>query len=194
MSELENKIKELEYKLALKKAYLDVQFKFSKGIDQAIKDEVSSKMKELAEKLADSQESVLFNETSKLSSEDIELLKMLASSVRERKTAPIAPKATSIAPKINTTNNSIEQQSTQEPSIDDGTQTELIGRMAIMLTLDGVLDVKQRGKLTPQGTVKILSINNNLAYVQDLRGNKFNIPVEDLELKNRRERNDSNQR
>lgn len=167
--QLEEKIRELERKLALKNGYLQVVIKFPKGnkIPSDVKEEISTKIKDYCLQIANDNEHIE-NFTSVFSEEEISILKELVSTVKGK---------TSNKPE----NHSLKSSKVSEvvPANKPALKIEK-GRRGILMLLDNI-DPTIRGKLAPQSMVVILE-NKNDSFFVETKGIRFWVPREDLDL------------
>lgn len=97
MSNLESSISELERQLALKKAYQAAKITLPKGTPEDVATEVQTKLRELAEGLAMSQEKHAVGSVSTdFSPEQLEALKLLADATIARSKGGTPPPASSV--------------------------------------------------------------------------------------------------
>lgn len=158
---LEDNIKDLEHRLAVKKAYLGLKLQFPARTSAKVKEEVNSKIKDLCLKLADDQEAGL--NSGNFSEEEVKVLKMLANRALSRpekaSKAKLEPNPESSAP---------------EP--------EKPQNKAILMSMDGV-PLTLRSKIAPQSELEILEDQGELLKVREFKfGNIFNVPSRDVEI------------
>ena len=169
---LEEKIQELEKKLALKQAYLSVNFTFPRGnrIPDEIKEQVTSELKNACAQLAEHEEydipvSVNLDGTpsqaSNFTPEEVEVLKGVAASVFEKTTD------TGQSPK--------PQSKSRKDSIS--------AKKARIIMLDSV-DKTVRSKIEPQSEVKVIASGQGKHFVQTMDGaaRRFWINTDDLDF------------
>lgn len=175
MNDLEQSIKALERKLALKNAYLAAQVSFPKGskFPEDVKEEIIEIFNSFKTAKASDQE-VQNSTNSIFSDEDITVLKMLISSVTS-KTSVNAVSERSIG-------NSVAPQKTpsalppvsREPS-------RQVQQEAKLLTLESV-PAQFRNKIPSESKVFVMSIKDDRARISTEDGYSFQVLVEDLEF------------
>lgn len=190
---LETTIQDLEHKLALKKAFLAVKVNIPGKFSKEVKKEVSEVLRALCEKLADEQE---INNTNNqvLTEEEIVVLKTLANKVLGKNTTTEAkteniqktptqqPQEKLIKENNNDDDTGMQQATTTLQHI-IAAQVQMPNMMGSLMTLENV-DKAIRGNVEPLAKVSILKVNEetNLAWVQDKSGNRFNVPLDDIEV------------
>ena len=181
--ELQDKIKELEHKLAIKQAYLSLNFTFPRGnkIPQDIKDLVTNNLKNAAAKYANDEEVEYAN--TGFSSEEITILKGIVNRVVEKQSAAITETyPAALTPHADTTLvvntrpiQSVTKKLTPEEKFDSSPKKVNI------MTLDNV-DPTVRSKISRDDQVRVVGSNKDMFCVEDRKGNKFWIPREDVEI------------
>lgn len=163
----EDKIKELEKQLELKKAFLDVRVSFGKGrkYSKEVQDKVNQYVKEACTKAAEGSET-----TSKgFSEEEISILKKMVTSIKEKANQP-------------TTVSVSAEASTMSNTVSDTLKKINSQNQALILTLDNI-DRTIRNRIQPQSVVRVIGKRDeNLAFVENSQGVRFNIPFDDLDF------------
>lgn len=167
---LEDRIKDLERKLAVKNAYLTVQFSFPKTskIPEDVKEQVINELKNACTALAED-ETVAKDrpkDTSieRLSDEDIQVLRQVADAARGKLAArPAAP--------------TVPKQEQAPKTFDSAIEGV---KKAMIMTLENV-DAKLRNRIASQEIVYVTSEREGLARITTSKGLSINVPVEDLE-------------
>lgn len=162
MSDLETQIKELERKLALKKAYLSVDIKLPKGtseelrleIEQAVKTFCSNQANEVPQSSGGSFVGSPFND------QEIAILKELAQAVTQKSGGQSAKTASSI-PKKPEANKPL---------------------MAVLMTTDNIA-AERRKLIASNERVQVVSYNDKEVCFM-YQKNRFVVPVEDVEFEN----------
>lgn len=160
---LEDQIKALELKLAIKNAYLNAQVVFPKNfkVSDEVKDIVVSKLREYCVGMADESEAVpapsQVSNRDTLSAEEITVLKTLAAKVLQKTT---------------TANNVVQmpEQPVQETH-----------KAALVLTTENV-ERSLRSKISSNDKVEVLKNDEKYALVMTKLGNRVRIPLEDLDF------------
>lgn len=166
---LDDKIKELEKKLAIKQAYLNASISFPKGknIPADVKKIVTDKIRAACAALAEEQE-IEGSSSNLFTPEEVQALKSIAKVYTDKATVNHAPQ---------------KHEPTSEEDLSNGkavSQKATKMDRAKLLLLDGV-DPTMRKKIEPQAEVVIIETKEDKAFVQDRRANRFWVPVEDLE-------------
>lgn len=182
---LEEKLKSLERKIAVKNAYLTVQFSFPKGnkIPADVKEQVENELKNACAMLADdAHQDVASKQSERLTDDEIVILRQVVDSIRsktgssslsipavQKETAP-SPEAPEAAPKHPVS------KKTFDASVDGV-------KKATILTLENV-DPKYRSRINPEESVFVSSIREDgYARISVQRtGLSINVPVEDLDF------------
>lgn len=180
--ELEDQIKELEKKLELKRAYLDVNISFPKGnkLSQEIKDEVIKLIKETCNRAAEGKSQVA-SEALPFSEDEVTILKQVVAQVKTA--AGKSPTSTSskavFGPEVpDATANSNKFGEMVRSSI----KTRATQNTAQLLLLDN-LDRSLKDKVESGAIVKVLAKRDeNTMFVEANNGIRFNIPTEDLDF------------
>ncbi len=167
---LEDRIKDLERQLALKKAYLDVNFTFPKNskLPDDVKEQVVNELKDACARLAEGMEDALpvmnGNSADFLSSEEIQVLKQLVQAAKGKlgKAAPVT-----------------QQQAPKQPEVKSQDLPEI--KKAVLLTLDSVQPTI-RNKMGSGETVYVKSYKDDQAFVMNRHGQGFYVPIEDLDF------------
>ena len=171
---LEDRIKDLERQLALKQAYLTVNFSFPKSnkLPDDVKEQVIAELKKACTQLADDKEETVAelnpNSVNHLTSEEVTLLKEFASVVKARTTstpAPIAPSA-------------VQPPAPEKKKMDSGTEGI---KKAVLLTLEGV-PASARNRVESGETVYVKSSDGETASIATKNGLIFKVPVDDLDF------------
>lgn len=167
MSQLEDRIKELQRQLALKEAYLSVSFSFPKGnkIPNEIKEQVTLSLKEKATQLASEEEEITKPNTSEFSDIEVEVLKQLADQVLKR------PKR--------------EVQKVDPPSVTPETpykaSSKAPQKFATVVSLKGIpKEFKPKVGVESRVRIKKLDLKERKAIVVDDKGFAFPILVDNL--------------
>lgn len=182
---LDDKIKELEHKLATKKAYLAAQVVFPKGgkeFPSNVIKAVKERIKEACVMLAEEQEvQTNTNTEATFTSQEIAALKSIAqvyfgkSNNSDKAETPVKREM----------KNTHETPTTTE-DLNNGkviSQKATGKSRALLLTLDSV-DRAMRRKVDPQSEVIIIETKDNKAFVQDQKANRFWVLKDDLESLN----------
>jgi len=166
-------IEELERELNVKKAYASVQLSFGKGsrFPDDVREEVTSKIKEVCLKLASGED--VGNKVGQFNGQEVEVLKDLVQSIigkasgSKSEAKPKGPFKREF--------NSIEDVA---KAAQDGNEPLI----ATLLTTDSI--PKDRRKLIDSNeNVQILKLNDKEAVIKKLNNNeRFVVPIEDLEL------------
>lgn len=168
---LEDRIKELERKLAVKNAYLTVQFSFPKNskIPDDVKEQVINELKNACTALAEDETVAKDKDASieRLSDDDINILRQVAAAARGKISA--APQAQPAAPQ--------PKQELPPKTFDSATDGV---KKAILLTLENV-DSKVRNRVSSQEQVYVTSERDGYARVTTRKGLSISVPIEDLE-------------
>lgn len=160
---VENEIQELERKLELKKAYLNVNISFGKGYkswSDEVRQEVEFSLRDCAAKLA---AGVSVQKSEQFSEQEIEVLKAVAASVltKPSKTAPKGPQQV----EDSSFKGEVAKLTTEKP-------TDLTNAKAQITMVDGVPS-EQRQKIAPEAVVTVLSQRSDRFFVEDDKGNRF---------------------
>lgn len=171
MTTLEEKIKLLERELALKNAYLSVQFSFPKmsKLPEDVRNQVVEELKKACAQLAEDKEAAPTptSAPTELTAEDLKILKELANTIKAKTARPAAP-----SPTVTTAPAPVEAPK----PVPAGSVLK-----AVLLTLENVPKTI-RNKVDPQSQVYVNKQENGRALVTTAKGNTFHIPVEDLDF------------
>lgn len=166
---LEEKIKDLERKLAVKNAYLTVQFSFPKNskLPEDVKEQVINELKNACANLAEdetvSKDVEKSNISERLNDDEIRILRQVAAAAKGKVAVqPVAP-----APRP-------EQAPKTFDSATDGV------KKAMLVTLENV-DAKLRNKIASQEIVFVTSERDGYARITTQKGMSINVPVDDLD-------------
>jgi hypothetical protein len=179
MSELvEKEIEELERKLALKRAYLQVSISFGKGyksfpedVRKEVEDTMIAHARTMAEGSTNSKPSI-----TSLTEEEVVILKGYVEAIKNRASKPAAAPQTQ------------QKQSSQEPvtlnSVLKRSGADQAQQMTgVLVTLDSV-PKEQRQKIMPNSVVSVLKVisNENKYLVRDQEHNQFTVDMEDIDF------------
>lgn len=161
MSDLETQIKELERKLALKKAYLSVEIKLPKGVSEDIRLEIEQAVKEFCMKRSEGAPDANGGSFVGSPFSDIEIaaLKELAAAVTGQKGASSQAQAPSDLPK---------KPDPKKPL------------MAILMTTDNIPQ-ERRKLIASNEKVQVVSYNDQEVCFM-YQKNRFVVPIEDVEF------------
>jgi len=165
---LEAQIKELEEKLAVKNAFLNVEINFKKEakIPKKAQEEVSATLMKICKSYAEAQEqgASLLETSNKFSEEELDILKGIVERVKRN------PSMSKPEPER------VKSEAPAPPS------APLIEEAKIMLTEN--IDVTVRPKIEADAVVKIISRKKDKVFVEtkDKKRLRFFIPIEDLEF------------
>lgn len=178
---LEDEIKNLERKLAIKNAYLTVEFKFPKGtkIPEEIQTLVTSELRQAALDLSkDPEDKDKASEgIERLSDEDIKILRQVAQTIKSKSSQPevlgnAIPAATAAAPRKE---RSPAPGKTFDSSI-HGT------RIATVISLESI-EPRYRSKVSPEERVNVISMaEDGYARIAVKSGSILRISSEDLDF------------
>jgi hypothetical protein len=163
MSDLETQIKELERKLALKKAYLSIDIKLPKGVADDIRQEIEHAVKQFCSDRANDvpQSSGGAFVGSPFTDIEIAALKELAAAVTGQKSSATQPAQAASLPKKPEANKPL---------------------MAVLQTTDNI--APERRKLIASNTeVQVVSYNDKEVCFM-YQKNRFVVPIEDVEFQN----------
>lgn len=161
MSDLETQIKELERKLALKKAYLSVELKLPKGVAEDIRLEIEQAVKEFCMKRSEGgpESSGGSFVGSPFTDVEIAALKEIASAVTAQKGGQSAAQPASDLPK---------KPDPKKPL------------MAVLMTTDNI-PAERRKLIASNEKVQVISYNDQEVCFM-YQKNRFVVPIEDVEF------------
>lgn len=161
---LEQHIKDLERKLALKKAYLGAEIKLPKGTAEDVRIEVEAALKDYAARLASSEENIsqpVNTTTSQFTDNEVNILKSLVNAAMEK----AGMKAPTVAK-----SNVPEAPKKDEPLT------------AVLLTTENI-PAERRKEINSSETVLVKSYNDKEACII-FNNKRFVVPVDDLQFDN----------
>jgi len=179
MSEsLQDQIKRLERELAVKNAYLSVQFSFPKmsKLPQEVKEQVMEELKKACTQLAEDKESNVLKtpQASELTKDDVKILKDLITTLKNKTTGG------TVVGKTTFTNPNPQTLPKEDPSIPKVDNANSVLK-AIILTLENV-PKELRSKVDSNSTVYVKKSENGRSLVMTQKGATFHIPTDDLEF------------
>lgn len=175
---VEDKIKELERQLNLKKAYLAVKISFPAGnkFPEDVKKEVTDRLSKACELLAEGGEEGIH--TDGLSTEEVSVLKTLYNTLIAR-TPEIKTASTPVVPEVK---EPIQTQDAQR-AIDNGTIVSSKLRQKAQIMLTEHIDPTMRKKISPMMQVLVLEEKEDQVFVEEMSSrSRFWIPADDLEF------------
>lgn len=164
--DIAQRIKELEKKLAIQKAYLDARVSFSddikKSLDESELNLIATKIKEfcLVQSEGAVQEAETIEKTSDFTADEIKVLKMVAEAALVTSSKP----ASAVAKAVET-----PAAPPQAP------------KTAILMSLESI-PVDRRKFANSNERVRIVNMNDTEAVIMTKTDHRFVVPIEDLEF------------
>jgi hypothetical protein len=162
---LEERIKGLERELALKQAYLSVQFSFPKGskLPDDVKEQVTEELKKACAQLADDKGVVVNHSSasSEFSEDEVSVLKQVVEAAKSKMSAVKPPK--------------------MQGTVETAPKTDAIPRNAILLTNDNI-PANIRMKIGSNEAVFVKESSDGTSFVVTRDGMGFRVPTEDLDF------------
>lgn len=177
---LEDEIKSLERKLAIKNAYLTVEFKFPKNskIPEEVQNLVIAELKQSALNLSmDPEEKDKASEgIERLSDEDVKILRQVAQTIKNKSSQPEIPQTSTQAIKV-------APQKERPPAPTKTFDSSIHGtRIATIVSLESI-EPRYRSKVSPEERVNVISMaEDGFARIAAKSGSILRIHSDDLDF------------